>query len=1212
MTKNYLLYRLLCRIWCQELFKYMLLTLLFIFLALAVNAQNQKVSLSVKNASIKEVLEEVRKQTGLRFIFNNDEILKLDKKNTADRITLNVKNVSVKNVLDSIFTKTDMRCKFQDNVIMIVKRETSEKVKLKGKVLDDQEQPLPGASVIATDRKTGRQFGVATDITGDYEISFEKGDVLLEFAYIGMKVVNIPYENQSFLVVNMAADSEEIGEVVVTGYRKVEKRKLTSSIATIKGEEVVEPVTLSVDKMLQGKIAGVKVMGQSSTPGATTKIRIRGTSSISGNREPIWVLNGIILQDPVPISAQELNNIDRVNLVGNAISSINPQDIERIDILKDASATAIYGSKASNGVIVITTKEGKLGKPRINFNSSVSVTAKPLLKTMHRMNAAERLGLSMEIQEKGLHFVGKTVGKIGYEKLIDDLWKRKITPDQYLAAAQRIVDNSTDWYDELFRNSVSQNQTLSVSGANERTSYYFSLGYGKNSGTTKGVDLNRYGANVKINTKFNDRLKFGFSLNASNSKNERFNSNVDPYKYAYETSPLIPLYNKDGSYYFYAVADSYGSRSEGVPTYPLKYNILHEKEHGGSEIENTSISFSSYLDYKVASWLRFNTTFGYNMINTNQQSWADAESHDVTLLRGYPYGKPLPENDEFRHTVSRIPYGGYLQNTDTRGASYTFRNSLSANKSWGDHNTSAVFGCEFNSSTYKGFYAKELGYLPDRGRKFVMIEDLIWKKYFREKEGSKASITDRVSNFMSYYATFTYAYSNKYIFNFNVRADASNKFGQSSDARFLPIYSFSGRWNIYEEGWLKDSKWINQLSLRASYGTQGNVSMEHSPYTILRRGSLDANSGEYIATLDRLPNPGLKWEKTSSFNLGLDFSLFNNFLYGNVELYYRKGTDQIIKKEITPTNGMKAVSINRGDIENRGWELSLNMNPINTEDWGLGISFNTGKNYNEVTNSGLSSYDYNDYINGTIIKDGEAVNTFYSYKFDKLDEKGLPTFKDLCEFNEKGERVINSKEELFDQIFAVSGTREPTLAGGFSASLRYKSLSLNANFSFSMGAKERLNNLYESDQRLPVPQQNLSSEFVDRWRKPGDEAHTNIPGISTNTLGYLQQKKTAPDGRTYFSKYSGGFSYWTMYNASDLRVVSKDFLRCRSLSLSYNLPETLCERISMRAISLSFTTSNLFVLKDPKLKGRDPEQIKLGAGVIPPQRTYSFGVNINF
>ncbi|MPM56140.1 hypothetical protein SDC9_102940 [bioreactor metagenome] len=490
--------------------------------------------------------------------------------------------------------------------------------------------------------------------------------------------------------------------------------------------------------------------------------------------------------------------------------------------------------------------------------------------------------------------------------------------------------------------------------------------------------------------------------------------------------------------------------------------------------------------------------------------------------------------------------------------------------------------------------------MPDRGEKFIAIDPAFWPKYNAMVLANPNVITNRLSNFVSFYGIATYAYKHKYILNFNVRADGSNKFGQDKSARFLPIWSLSAKANLHNEKFFKNIEWLNELAIKGSMGVQGNVSDEQTPSLILQGGPLDPLTQEYMNYLSKLPNPKLRWEKTTAYNIALDFSVLNNRISGTFEYYYKKGVDQIITKTVSPTTGFGSMSLNAGDIVNKGYEVILNFVPVRMKDWTWSLSFNGAKNTNNVVRSGLSSnYSYVEYINGTAVLANTPVNTFFSYKYAGLDSRGLPKFYDIDEL------PGDTKQSMFDKAFVKSGTRIPDIQGGFGSTLKYKNITLNLFFTYSLGAKIRLNNLYsDSGQRLPQPQQNMSDEFVNRWRQAGDENFTNIPVLSGDQLPMFGFGSTRA--------FEIANNMWQMYNKSDLRVVSADHVRLRTASIRYQIPENICKKAGLGNAYVKFEGNNLLLFASKKLRGQDPDQISLGGQTSPLLPSYSVSIDITF
>lgn len=1151
-----------------------------------VRAQN-KVSVEMKDKALREVLKVFKEQTGVYFMYNTQDV------NVEIPVSIDLKETPLEDALHVVFRNLPYQfSKVEDYILISPKKDTSaqepEMRTVKGRVVDKEGNPLPGVSIVVK----GTIAGVATDIDGRFEIRLSTAEDILVFSFVGMRSQEIKVTKNDLYVVmeSIAALMQEV--IVTTGYQNIEKRKLSSSVFTIDGDVVKEGAALGLDNMLQGKIPGMNVMGSTSTPGAATKIRIRGSSTISGNREPLWVVDGFILEDPVPISAEELNSLDNVNLIGNAISSLNPEDIDRIDVLKDASATAIYGVKAANGVIVITTKKGKKGKPRVRYSMNLSLNERPQYDGLYRMNSKERIDVSREIEQRGLPF-GFQPARVSYEGALMDLYDRTITYDQFQQVVKRLEEVNTDWFDIIYHTSFSQKHNISVSGANDRVNYYFSGAFLNTPATVKGTGVKQFNGLMKLGINILSNLKVDLQMRASTDSKDYLYSSISPYSYAYKTSRAIPCYNEDGSLAWY-------NRTQGYEN-PLRYNIVNEMNNTGNNIEGTSLNFNANLLWEIIPKLRITGALSYSRSSTDEKAWFNEQSYVAADLRNFNYGEELPDSDYWKQEQCKLPYGGGLRNTDTRNTSYTLRAQVDYSfKFLADHEITVVAGTEARSSKYKGLSTIQYGYLPDRGEKFVEIDPLQWPKYNELVKNNPNRITNTLTNVMSWYGTFTYAYQSRYIANFNIRADGSNKFGQDKSNRFLPVWSASARWNIHEESFLKNIMWLNLFALRGSYGVQGNVSPDQTPNLLIQLGSFDAISKQYISKLSKLPNPQLRWEKTTSYNIGIDFAFLNNRLNGSVEVYRKKGKDQIISKEVASTTGSTTMTLNAGNLENKGYELVLNVIPVSTKKFTWALNINGARNINKVTKSGITTdYGYKEYLNGSAVIPGEALNTFYSYKYDKLDENGLPTFKDV----EETDGITQT--EMFAKVFSYSGTRVPDITGGFGTSLTYRKLTLGGFFSYSLGTKIRLNDLYnDTGQKLPQPQQNMNKAFVGRWRQQGDEAHTDIPVLSVDPMkmyGYGNSRtiKIADNG-------------WEMYNKSDLRVVSGNYLRLKNLYIRYQLNDKICHKIFAKSINLRLEATNLWLLADKKLHGQDPEQITLGGSTTPPTSSYTFGIDITF
>lgn len=1149
---------------------------------------NTIISINLKSASPIEFFKVIQSKTKLYFVYNSEDLKKLG------TITCNHSSISIRELLDNILLSRGLTYELSDNKVIVIKPlantpAVNKKTTFGGAVFTNG-RPLANVAVAVK----GTPQGVITDKDGEWELSLERqGEITLVFSYIGYKtyehIINQSDANISRILTNMKVEEQHIEDIVVTGYERIDKRKLTGSVASISGSDLIEPTGISIDKMMQGKIVGVSVTQNSSTPGAAPKIRIRGNSTILGNREPVWVVDGIILEDPVQISAAEINSLDRVNLVGNAISFLNPEDIDRIDVLKDVSATAIYGVKAANGVVVVTTKRGKTGKTNISYSGNLSVKGHPTYDRLNLMNSSERIDVSLEIVERGLKFGDVSSPNVGYEGLLMDYWNRKISYEDLQIGTAKLRANNTDWFDLLFRPQISQSHSISFSGGSDKMQYYLSGSYANDKDAQRNTGLDRLTQNTRLTFNLRHNMTLNVGLSVSNQNTNRNHSSIDLLSYAYSTSRAIDAYNDDGTAAFYPNAMS---QMRGNDDY-IYYNIFNEMKHSGESENVLTANLNVNFDYKMTPWLSSNTVFGYALSSASSESWADEQSFYISEKRGTPYGVLLP--DEVK-TTTRLPFGGELAEGLTKVRTYNIRESIIGNKRIGNSFLEAQVGLEIRSSRYSGSNHTTYGYLPDRGKKVVDVDLNEFPEFMKIVGANKPSIRDNTSNAVSMFGILRYDLLGKYAFNFNIRYDGSNKFGQSKDNRFLPVWSVSGRWNISSESFMENVTFIDDLGLKASYGLQGNVLSDQSPNMLATLGGLDANTQQYISSLSAFPNPNLKWEMTHSSQVGLDFGLFNGIVSGTFEYYYKIGRDQIVTRTIEPTNGVEQVMINAGTLVNKGWEFGVNVRLLNREKWNWTVTANISRNENSVSDSeNKRLLEYQDYINGQLLVNNKSLNSFYSYRFAGIDTNtGLPTFNGL-------DGTYTTFQDALNGTFVYSGRRDPLVTGGFTTGLRYKQVHISANFAYALGHKIRLAPLYkDSGQQLPLPNQNWSRDFVDRWQKPGDK--TNIPVLSDQMLrltdlGY---------------RYSVGDNFWQMYNQSDLRVVSGNYLRCTSASVRYSFGQNVVDKIGAKGMDVGFTCNNLFVLADKRLNGQDPEQMAAGSRVIPPQRTYSFSLSLNF
>lgn len=1074
-----------------------------------------------------------------------------------------------------------------------------------GHVYDPGKEALVGVTVAVKGSTSG---GAITDENGRYMILVpnERGTVIV-FSSIGFEKKEVAVEDKKVIDVTMTEKSAYLDEVVVTGYQNVNRRELASAVSQIEMDDIKLSDKFSIDQMLAGQVAGMSVMTTSGGPSATPKIRIRGTSSLYGNTAPLWVLDGIILDDN-SVNWDASGNLDPLAedaqyLVGNAIAGVNPNDIESITVLKDASATAIYGVQAANGVIVVTTKKGRNGPAQVTYNGSVSINQRENYRRLYLMDAGERVQLSKDLLDSRLSYTRKDFN-LGYEMLKAQYDAKTLTRSEFDAAVAEMIDRNTDWYDYLFRNAVTQNHTLSLSGGNESTTYYSSVGASISQGTAREEVSKRYTATLKVNSWISSKVYIGFQLNGSITDNSGYHTSFNPDSYARETARTVPAYNADGSLFFYRPYESFSSNNMANQTYA--FNALHESKTTGNYADLASLTGLMNFVWKIYDGLRYEMTGSYVYNATKTTTWAQEDSYYVNQLRGYVFDELEFGSSFWNESV--IPQGGVLSKSEATKTTLDIRNTLSYSKDFKGHLLSALATSEIRSVITDGFSGTHYGWMPERGQ---VISPSYTDAYIVDlKNGAfTPTITDNRANTVSWIFSGIYSYKDKYTLNANVRMDGSNQFGENPEYRFLPIWSVAGKYALTNESFMKPYEdWLSYLALRLSYGIQGNVDKGTSPDLVMQIGSINSNTGMATSTVAYWPNEDLRWEKTTQYNVGLDFSFLLDRITATVDAYKKVGTDMIVNKTISAVNGYTIRKINGGNVNNSGVELAVKFTPLQTKDMRLVIGFVHSYNKNELIKANDETNNTREnMLSGSALIEGEALGTIYSYPFAGLDhETGLPVF-----YDKKGNTSATWLSKTYknytlyeDEIELVkSGVVSPPHTGGINLEYRWKEWILRGSFTYSLGAVNRLPFIYGDYDSVFDPEKNVTREILNRWREPGDELHTNIPALyDDNTYTNLGVRPMRANVDHIYGT--------SMYDYSTARVCSTNNLRLRSLSLSYIFNKKMLKKMHLSNFQISAQANNLFIIADKRWHGFDPEQGSAANSSIP--RTYSLSVTIGF
>lgn len=1201
-----------------------ILSLLILFNANIINAvpmvQDSKVSLEFYNANLEEIISEIKKQTGLIFLYSSDDVEHVKK------INISVENEHVEDVLKKCLKDTKLNYVLDDHSITLRKKAvkalqpSKKKIKVKGKVVDSDKTPLPGVAVMLK----GTSKGISTNIDGLFEIEVEdvENSVLI-FKFIGMKTKEVKLNGRVDISVLLESDSEMLGEIVVsTGYQKIDRKLFTGAAASLSAKDAKVDGVSDVGKMLEGKVAGVSVQSVSGTFGAAPKIRIRGASSIYGDTKPLWVVDGVVLEDVVDVSPDQLSSGDAATLISSSVAGLNADDIEKFELLKDASATALYGARAMNGVINITTKKGKAGKNRINVTSEFTVKLKPSYSQYDIMNSQEQMSMFMDMRDKGwlnhADVMSKKDGGVFY-KMYDKIntytkgdesgkgvYSLYNSPEARAQFLKRYEYANTDWFDILFKNSLQQNHSVSFSGGSKKSRFYASTSLLTDEGWTVADKVDRYTLNMNADFDINDKLRIGIQSKGSireqrvpgafNRTSDIVNGNysrefdINPFSYALNTSRTISPYNEKGDY-------------EYVRMNLSPFNILNEFKNNFIELDvldfniqtNISYKFNKYFDYKFTGSMRYVKTTNEHKIkeNSNIVGAYRAGVNDATLAKLNKYLYINPENPN-SSPVGILPKGGLYNKVDNKLVNYYFRNILSYNQIFAeDHIVNALFGQELKYVDRKNSAFDGYGYQYGRGGLVSTDPNAI--KSVTQSGFSYFGMQNYYDRYVAAFTNMGYSYKGKYVFNGTVRIDGSNKLGEATSARYLPTWNVSGKWNMMEEEFMKNVSWISALNLRATYGLTASMGRATNSKVILMSETSTAPFVSERQTALRIAsneNSKLTWEKQYETNIGVDLGLFNNTVSILLDAYQRNGFDLIAAVRTSGIGGETWKFANYADMKSHGVEFTLNTKNIQLKDFKWATNMTFAYNKNEITNLKAKPmiYDLVKAEGGAI--QGGPVRGLYSIPFSHIGDNGLPYF-----FDKDGNTTMN----VFFQDKDIShlkyeGPIDPKYTGGISNEFLYKGWRLNVFCTYQFGNVIRL---YPSFHATYSDLDAVTKDMNNRWMYKGDEKKTNIPTIVSK--------------RTYHKYGRKIEATYNAYNYSDIRVAKGDFIRLKEISLSYMIPKKLVSRFGLTNATLKAQATNLMLLySDSKLNGQDPEFFGSGGVALPVPKQLTFTLKLGF
>lgn len=1086
---------------------------------------------------------------------------------------------------------------------------TAQSIRFSGRVTDTDGAPVIGAGLVCIEKNTA---GTTTDLDGNFSITLPAGAKTVKFSSVGMKELVyqlIPGRTENVRII-MEWENTELDQVVVTGYAQTSVKRITGSVAVLNSEKFEAKAISSVDALMQGEVAGVSIKSLSGQPGTQAKITIRGSNNITGSSAPLWVVDGVPLQSESPVlSSEQLATGGFDNIFVNGIGNINPNDIESITILKDAAAAAIYGSRAANGVIVVTTKKGEAGKMRISYNNTFSWSFKPE-RSLNLMNSSEKLSWEDELWNEfsaakyaasltDNTVIYPVVGIVGQIRAglgdFASMKGDKAAQDKYIESLRNV---DTNWYNLLFRNSFSQGHHLSLSGGSGKSTYYVALGLNDEDGMLIHNDYRRYNVNAKMTLTPTDWARIDVGIEAARQESKMPYSTVDPFYYAFFSNPYELAYNADGSY----AADNtwftlgyYNGRGAEQVMPKNGFNIIRELDSNYSKTANTNGTFRAQTDFRIIEPLHFVGLVSYSYSNNSTDKVIDKYSYSAFRDR-------LGSDDRSQTNL----YGNISQNRTNRN-SYVARGHFSFNKTFAEtHTVNLLAGAELRGSGSNTIFTKRYNYDPKTGTTSLPQISGPQDEWLSEVEKLNGEYFSK-TRYASFYASADYYLGKSIVLNASFRTDGSSNFG--SNKQFNPTWSAGAAWHIGEEAWMKKAlPALSHATLRAAYGFTGDVNTSTSHLLVIQylqqQYRYFGDETFNLGTIPSAPNPDLGWEKTQDAKAGLDFGLWKDRLTLNTEYYYRLSTDVVTSSPVQSTTGFTHVYFNAADIMNSGIELTLNGKIIQTKDWGLSAAVNFAYNYNKVlkynpvSKSGITSKDR--YV------EGYPTGAIFSGKY-----AGIASDTGLYQFELRPDATISTATDLNkpDNYRYFLGTTIAPYTGGFNLSASWRQLRLSISGVYSFGCKTyenfRYPASYSNASHSGVSTETVQSQFSDLYGN-----HLNVEKDRTNR--WTATHTTGVKYPRIYDYFDGKYNF-ASYNPMDSSIIdavylkNNSYLRIKSIILTYSLPGAAVKKMRMRGLSFNVSLNNFFTFT--KYDGMDPE---IPGATYPTTRSVSAGMNIDF
>ena len=1123
--------------------------------SIGVFAQGPKLTLKLGKIPLREALAALQEKTHYQFTYNAAEI------NAQQTVDMNVKEMDVKQILNHCLPAAGLYYTLEGNLFTIRRKQMQEIERtqtFQGIVKDKDGVPLPGVTVLLK----GTKYGTITDTDGKFQIGVPEGKRhTLAFSFIGMKTKDVVChagKNEITLEENSTLLSEV---TVTTGYQTINRTRMTGAVETVTAKEIANKGYSSVGDVLRGTLAGVSTRNTSGKPGAQPEIRIRGLNSLYGSMDPIWIVDGVPFK-------------------GN-INDLMPEDIESITVLKDAAASAIYGSQAANGVIVVKRKAGREGNPTLHITSNFSLESAPHTK-LELMNSAEKIAFERSVYED---FPNQADGG-RIIRLLRDADRGKITKVAAEAEIERLSRINTDWYDEIFRKPFSHAHNLSFSGGTERTQYYASLNIQQQQGVVPTNTNSNWGAMLRLSHDFNQRLTFHFNLNSTIRKDKDTYSGINALSYATFANPYERPYDENGHMeYDRSYASAQSSLKDGYKDDVNFFNELYNN-HMTTSSFNTLASLD--IEVKLFDNLKYTTT-GSIYRNTGNTEYVLGPGTWTAKYKAWIKSlySELPDNLN----------NGSLRQANSKSDGYTWQNRIEYMNTFKEnHFVSLFLGHEMSEFNSNSNYILFPEYDPVKGLISVPELDANQIKYVQQLITNMESYSESRSRSVSFFAAANYSYKDRYVVSGSIRMDGADIIGTSN--RFSPLWNASLKYNLQNESFMQDIDWLNELSFRFSYGYTGSIDKDALPFNVLTYAMGIKFLGYDLPSNIRPKNPSIKWQKKQDRSIGMDVAFLHNRIRATFNYYNNVTRDLLDQKTLPISVGINTIRYNSSSIRNYGYELNLRTVNVRYKDFSWITELNLSANRNQILESFYKSvedvpagYERTEPVEGT------SANSWIGYRFGGIDPRTGHTLALVDNSNRKmpigfqredGTWVLDMDDEQNEKdkkrIKETLGNSYPPISGGFGSTFTWKQWVLTSRFAFMFGHK--ISSAYFSvagTGSIAAAGQNVLKQEATRWRKAGDI--TDMPGYNISGMASSLQ------------------SDWY-----DRKLERGDFIKCSEISLGYFFPNTICKALLLSSLRLNLNIRDIFTLS--KYKGADPENF--GGFGYPNSRKYMLSLSVGF